>query len=123
VSVLASALLFVLQGARVEPRASSWQELARDVFDPAWILPFNLPLAPGEKGWAVELEVELARVVSLVVEPSATDPDAPRCFGDLVRATRELDAAGIERLLGRFAEAQPELARALEPFARELLPD
>lgn len=118
-----AALVLAIQTAHVEPRAASWDELARYVFDPAWILPSGLPLAPGEVGWAVELELELARLVACVGEPSAADVGAPRSFGDLVAASGGLDPAGIEALLARFERAQPELARALAPFARELLRD
>ena len=116
-------LLLVLQAARVEPRAASWDELAREVFDPAWILPAGLALAPGEQGLALELEVELARVLALVAEPSAADPAAPRSFGDLVAASRGLERADTEVLMARVARAQPELWRALAPVTSELLLD
>jgi len=118
-----AALLLALEATRVEPRAASWEELAREVFDPAWILPEGLPLAPGEKGLALELEVELARLVALVAEPSAADPGAPRSLGDLAAASRGLDRAGLAALLARFERAQPELARTLAPIAGELLHD
>jgi hypothetical protein len=118
-----TALLLALQAERIEPRTASWDVLAREVFDPAWILPEGLPLAPGEKGLALELEVELARLVGLVAEPSADDPGAPRGFGDLVAASRGLDRAGLVALLARFERAQPELGRTLAPLARELLAD
>jgi hypothetical protein len=120
---LLAALALTLEVVLVEPRAASFDELAREVFDPAWILPSGLPLAPREEGWAVELELELARLVALVVEPSPADPGAPRSFGDLVAASGGLDPVGIEALLARTELAQPELARALAPFARELLRD
>lgn len=113
-------LLLLAQGVAVEPRTATWDE-ARAVFDPAWILPSGLALAPGEDGLAFELEVELARVAALVVAPSATDPAAPRCLGDVVAAARGLDPRDLEALLARTARAQPELWRALAPCAKELL--
>jgi hypothetical protein len=118
------ALLLVLMQAReLEPRTASWEELGREVFEPAWILPEGLPLAPGEDGLALELEVELLRVATLVVEPSATDPGAPRSLGDLAAAADGLAPDGIAALLARTERAQPTLWRALAPFAQELLRD
>lgn len=118
------ALVLVLMQAReLEPRTASWAELGREVFDPAWILPEGLPLARGEKGLALELEVELARLATLTVEPSRTDPDAPRSLGDLAAAAEGLDPDGIAALLARTERAQPELWRALAPVAKELLRD
>lgn len=118
------ALLLVLMQAReLEPRTASWEELGREVFEPAWILPEGLPLAPGEEGLALELEVELLRLATLVVEPSASDPGAPRSLGDLAAAADGLDPDGIAALLARTERAQPTLWRALAPFAQELLRD
>jgi len=116
-------LLILMQARELEPRTASPEELGREVFDPAWILPEGLPLAPGEDGLAFELEVELLRVAALVVEPSATDPTAPRSLGDLAAASVGLDPDGIAALLARTQRAQPELWSALAPFAKELLRD
>ena len=113
-------LVLLAQGGEIEPRTAAWSE-ACAVFDPAWILPSELALAPGEDGLAFELEVELARVAALVVAPSDADPAAPRCLGDLVAAARGLDPRGLDALLARTARNQPELWRALAPFAKELL--
>ena len=113
-------LVLLAQGGEIEPRTAAWSE-ACAVFDPAWILPSGLALVPGEDGLAFELEVELARVAALVVAPSAADPAAPRCLGDLVAAARGLDARGLDALLARTARNQPELWSALAPFAKELL--
>lgn len=114
-------LLLLFAQAEIAPREATWKELGETVFDPAWILPDDLPLAPRESGLAVVLESELPRVAALVVEPSADDPDAPRCLGDLVVASRGLDRVALDALLARTARAQPELWRALEPYARQLL--
>src|SRR5262245_4803450 len=97
--------------------------MAREVFDPRWILPEHLPLARGEKGVAWELEVELPRRATVVVAPSATDASAPRCFGDLVARARGADPRAIEVLLKRVAASQPALWAEIAPFARELLRD
>ncbi len=114
-------LAFVLQEAAIEPRQASWDELSREVFDPAWILPSGLPLAEDESGLAWELETDLARRVAFAVPPSALDPQAPRCFGDLVAQARGLDRKGIDALFARVQRAQPELWGELAPFAPELL--
>ncbi len=118
-----AALALVLQSVTLEPRRASWDELAREVFDPAWILPSHLPFAEDEPGRAWELETELARRVAFSVPPSAIDPSVPRCFGDLVAQARGLDRKSIEALLARVQRAQPELWRGLAPFAAELLFD
>ncbi len=116
-------LAFVLQAAAIEPRQASWDELSREVFDPAWILPSGLPPAEDESGLAWELETELARRVAFSVPPSALDPQAPRCFGDLVAQARGLDRKGIDALALRVQRAQPELWSELAPFVAELLFD
>lgn len=121
--MLALVLLLSQATGELQPRAASWDELAREVFDPAWILPEGLPLAPGEEGLAVELERELVRVSELVVPASASDPAAPRSLGDLARDARGLDPDGLAALLKRTERAQPELWRALAPYAQELLRD
>jgi hypothetical protein len=118
-----TALLLASEVVRIEPRTASWEELAREVFEPAWILPEDLPLARGEKGLALVLEAELPRLLALVAEPSASDPGAPRSFGDLVATGRGLERAALAALLARFERAQPELAGTLAPLARELLLD
>ena len=117
------ALLLALGTAHVAPRAASWDEAARAVFDPAWTLPEELALAKGEPGLHIDLDVALARLVALVVEPSGADPGAPRCFGDVVAASGGRDRAGNEALFLRVERAQPELWNAMVPFARELLLD
>jgi len=118
------ALFLVLMQAReLEPRTASPDELGREVFEPAWILPEGLPLARGEDGLAFELEVELLRVATLVVEPSASDPGAARSLGDLAAAAAGLDPDRIAALLALTERAQPVLWRALAPFAKELLRD
>lgn len=116
-------VLLLTQASEVEPRTASWEELRREVFDPAWILPEELPLAEGGEGLAVDLEKELARLATRVVEPAAADPAAPRSLGDLAAAAAGLDPDGIAALLARTERAQPELWRALAPFAKELLRD
>ncbi len=115
------ALLLSLASDPLAPRAASWDEMTRAVFDPRWILPAGLPLAEDEGGLAWELELELPRRVALVAEPSGSDPDAPRAFGDLVALARGASPESIEALLARTARAQPALWRELAPFAKELL--
>jgi hypothetical protein len=112
----------VAEVRELAPRAASWDEMARSVLDPRWILPSDLPLAD-ERGVAWLLEDELPRRVALLVPPSVEDPTAPRSFGDLAARARGADAQTIEALLERTRKSQPALWEALAPFAKELLRD
>lgn len=109
----------------VPPRAASWEEATREVFDPRWILPDELPYCPRASGPELDLARALAALAAARHPASERDPQAPRCLGDVVLAVREAGGgtAAADRVLARVAAAQPELARSLEPFARELFAD
>lgn len=117
-----ATLFLALGGVLVTSREATWPEL-RAVFDPAWILPEELPLAPGERGAEHVLERDLARALALVAEPHPLDPGAPRCFGDLAAQARDLDPEALGALFARVERVHPELWRELAPFAPELLRD
>lgn len=124
--LLAAALLGFAQRDVAPPRAATWDQVSKETLDPRWVVPAGLPPAREGRGIEWELEAELVRRVALLAEPSAADPGAPRSFGDLVALTRDAGAREggtreIDALLARLAAAQPELARELAPFARELL--
>ncbi len=118
-----AALTLALGITTIEPRRASWDELEREVFDTTWLLPARLPLAESEAGLAWQLEPELERRIAFVSAPSAVDPSAPRCFGDLVARTRGLDYEALEAVLERVQLHQPTLWREIGPFAAELLRD
>lgn len=108
---------------RVGPRVATWEELARDGFDLAWILPEELPVARDDgKGPAVDLVTELQRLLALRDETAGS---TPATFGDVVLAVRRAGgtAEARDRVFAELRAARPKLARELEPALRELLAD
>lgn len=107
---------------RVPELAIEWTELVAKHFDPAWILPEELPIASEPSGErAVDLVVESKRWLDLRGDASA----GKRLLnlGDIVLAIDALggDGPAIERVLAELAVAQPALAKELVPVLREVL--
>ena len=106
------------------PKVATWDEMSRDVFDPAWLLPENLHVAPKEGfGPAWDLVSKMKGLAARVEDPSKDDPAAPRCLGDIVFEVLRASTQGrdMNAVLDRVQKAQPELWKAVEPCIRELL--
>jgi len=83
---------------RVGPRVATWEELARDGFDLAWILPEELPVARDDgKGPAVDLVTEQQRLLALRDETAGS---TPATFGDVVLAVTGLDRVFAATIYG-----------------------
>lgn len=101
----------------VPARAATTAELAREIFDPRWLLPDDLPVARGTGSGPRENLVVHMRALLALRADGATE--GPRSLGGVVRACIRDGARKDAR--AALARTQPELARALEPALRELL--
>jgi hypothetical protein len=106
------------------PKPATWDEMSRDVFDPAWLLPENLRVAAKEgSGPAWELVPKMTELATRVADRSKDDPAAPRCLGDIVLEVLKAPMQGkdMNSVFERVKKAQPELWKSVEPCIRELL--
>lgn len=120
-SAVATLLLLAPQADVVAPRAATFGELQRAVYDTRWVLPATLPLADGPAGDpAVDLE---ARMRELLPLRTTSADGGRRSVGDLVREWKLAGSDGArERILSDLGRADAPLASAAS-LLRELLLD